>query len=274
MAMVHLNAFCAPGVVRPSCLTGRRATCLVQRHARPCMRRRYANRNLDPSKEEVYYGRFGRWTVTPADRAEVIGYRLGLTICTLALLFEGVYGLLPSDQQAVRDSMQAILNPAAVAGSLGLGVSLQLIHIYISALKRALQVLWAVGTAGLLYVIATQDAPAAVFVYENPVWIWAVGPLFAALTGVAFKEGLCYNKWEAAALFGALPLTVGGHLLNVFPANVERGLLASCLLLLTVFAGRKYTQAFKDDIGDKSIFEFQRMDKEEQEALLRQLGMD
>ncbi|GIM04680.1 hypothetical protein Vretimale_9283, partial [Volvox reticuliferus] len=272
--MVHLSACCAPGVVRPSCLTGWRATCLAQRHARPFMRHRYTNRAFDESKEEVYYGRFGRWTVTPADRAEVIGYRLGLTICALAFMFEGVYGLLPADQQAVRDSMQTLLDPVAVAGSLGLGVSLQLIHIYISALKQALQVLWAVGTVGLLYVISTQGAPAAVFVYEHPVWLWAVGPLFAALTGVAFKEGLCYNKWEAAGLFGALPLMVGGHLLNLIPANVERGLLASCLVLLTVFAGRKYTQAFKDDIGDKSIFEFQRMDKAEQEALLRQLGRD
>lgn len=37
--------------------------------------------------------------------------------------------------------------------------------------------------------------------------------------------------------------------------QVEQGLLASCCVLLAVFAGRKYTQAFKDDIGDKSIFE-------------------
>ncbi|EFJ47092.1 hypothetical protein VOLCADRAFT_75214 [Volvox carteri f. nagariensis] len=169
-----------------------------------------------------------------------------------------------------RDAMRAFLDPVAVAGSAGLGASLQLIHIYLAPLKRALQVLWAVGTAGLLYIILTKDAPAAVFVYEHPAWLWAVGPLFAALTGVAFKEGLCYNKWEAAGLFGALPLTFGGHLLRLFPENVEHGLLASCIVLLSIFAGRKYTQAFKDDIGDKSIFEFQEMPVEEQQALLGQ----
>ncbi|GLC39914.1 hypothetical protein PLESTM_000965700 [Pleodorina starrii] len=236
--------------------------------------RRHIARASDTSSEEVYYGRFGRWSVTNADRLEVVGYRLGISVAALAFLFEGAFALLPADQSATRDAMQSLLDPVALAGAAGLGVSLQLIHIYIATLKRALQVLWAVGTVGLVYVLATQDAPAAVFVYEHPMWIWAVGPLFAALTGVAFKEGLCYNKWEAAGLFGALPLTVGGRLLQLFPEDAERGLLASCMILLGIFAGRKYTQAFKDDIGDKSIFEFQKMSPEEQQSLLRRLGQE
>ena len=30
-------------------------------------------------------------------------------------------------------------------------------------------------------------------VASNPGAVWLVGPLFAALTGVAFKEGMCYG---------------------------------------------------------------------------------
>lgn len=40
-----------------------------------------------------------------------------------------------------------------------------------------------------------QDAPAATFVYEHPVWIWAVGPLFAALTG-EWWETRCWHGVE------------------------------------------------------------------------------
>lgn len=35
--------------------------------------------------------------------------------------------------------------------------------------------------------------------------------------GVAFKEGLCYNKPEAAGLFGAVPLLMLGHLSGLLP---------------------------------------------------------
>jgi len=38
-----------------------------------------------------------------------------------------------------------------------------------------------------------------------------------------------------------------------------------------VFAGRKYVQPVKDDIGDKSVFEFRKLPLEQQQALLQQL---
>jgi uncharacterized integral membrane protein len=39
--------------------------------------------------------------------------------------------------------------------------------------------------------------------------------MFAALTGVAFKEGMCYGKAECAALFFVVPATLLGHLTGV-----------------------------------------------------------
>jgi hypothetical protein len=45
-----------------------------------------------------------------------------------------------------------------------------------------------------------------------------------------------------------------GHLTGVVPADAERALLVAFTSLALVFAGRKYTQAVKDDIGDKSVF--------------------
>lgn len=86
--------------------------------------------------------------------------------------------------------------------------------------------------------------------------VWAVGPLFAAVTGVAFKEGMCYGKAECAGLFFTVPTLLLGHLSGFLPHSAEQVLLGIVVALATVFAGRKYTQPIKDDIGDKSIFEY------------------
>ena len=47
-------------------------------------------------------------------------------------------------------------NVIALAGAAGFGASLVLIHIYVKPLKRFLQLLWATGLAGSLYLMATQ----------------------------------------------------------------------------------------------------------------------
>jgi uncharacterized integral membrane protein len=75
-------------------------------------------------------------------------------------------------------------------------------------------------------------------------------------TGVAVKEGLCYGKGEAAALGLLLPLLLLGHLSHLAPAESPAGhvLLVASAVTVAVFAGRKYTQPVKDDIGDKSVF--------------------
>ncbi len=54
--------------------------------------------------------------------------------------------------------------------------------------SATLQVFWGLGVAGSLYLIATQDAALPTFVIDNPWAVWLVGPLFASLAGVTFKE--------------------------------------------------------------------------------------
>ena len=49
--------------------------------------------------------------------------------------------------------------------------------------------------------------------------------LVVSHSGVAFKEGFCYNKVEAGGLFGTVPLLLGGHLLQIFPKDVSAGSL-------------------------------------------------
>ena len=49
---------------------------------------------------------------------------------------------------------------------------------------------------------------------------------------------------------------------------VVQVLLVAFTVLVMIFAARKFTQPVKDDIGDKSVFEFQKLPKDEQEAKL------
>ena len=48
---------------------------------------------------------------------------------------------------------------------------------------------------------------------------------------------------------------MGGHLTGLLSNDVETVLAAAFTVTYLVFAARKYTQAIKDDIGDKSVFE-------------------
>jgi len=104
-------------------------------------------------------------------------------------------------------------------------------------------------------VIAATQGSAPAYVAEHASAMWAVGPMFAALTGLAFKEGMCYGKPEAAALFLGVPAACLMHLFGA-PEEWQMWSTGGVLALLLVFAARKFTQEIADDVGDKSIFMF------------------
>jgi uncharacterized integral membrane protein len=137
--------------------------------------------------------------------------------------------------------------------------------MYVAPLKRLMQALWAAGALGSLALALTQEQPVAAAVYAQPSFVWAVGPLFAAFTGLCFKEGACYGKPESFALFLLWPSLLLGHLAGA-PDAAKAPLLAAAAALLTAFAARKFTQAVRDDIGDKTIFEFMALPPAQQEA--------
>lgn len=58
------------------------------------------------------------------------------------------------------------------------------------------------GVLGELWLGVSQgpSSSVATYVAEHPSSTWLIGPAFAAVTGVAIKEGLCYGKPEAGLL--------------------------------------------------------------------------
>jgi uncharacterized integral membrane protein len=218
-----------------------------------------------------FRGVYGVWEVTPRDRAEVALYRGGLALAAAAFAL-GAAGLLGPADAGWAAPLREGGTGLAAAGGAGLVLSLRLIHIYVTPLKRLLQLFAAAGAAGGVYLaLLHPDMPLPAYVAEFPSAVWCVGPGFAALTGVCFKEGVCYRKPEAFVLTLLIPLLLLGHLTELAPDALERAAAATTAVLLAVFAARKYTQPVKDDIGDGSVFAFMALGPEEQAAKLRQL---
>jgi uncharacterized integral membrane protein len=100
--------------------------------------------------------------------------------------------LLPDDS-VLSDIIKQNLNLFYTIGAGGLGLSLFFIHIYVTEIKRTLQALWALGVVGSLATYTFLALPAGEnliqYVINNPSAVWFIGPLFASLTGLVFKEG-------------------------------------------------------------------------------------
>lgn len=200
----------------------------------------------------VYQGQFGEFTINQDDRRGVIIYRSGLVIATLCFVLGAGLALWQGNNPVVLQW----LTPLYTGFCLALGVSLLTIHIYMEPLHRALQILWAIGCVAALAIGHASPEPFALTVYQQPLTLLGVGFTFAALTGIYFKEAVCFNRLETKFLTPLVPLLLLGHLVGWLPLPVEQGLLAIWAALFVVFAARKATQAIPPDIGDKSVFNY------------------
>ena len=128
--------------------------------------------SADPTFEGVY----GPYSITAVDRQEVRSYRIALLITGLSL----AAGVL---QWGQTDSPWAWLWVLPMATALGL--ALRWIHIYLRPLHRALQLFWLSGCIGW-GALLLQAGPTEVLstLQDQPLWILAIGPLFAALAGI------------------------------------------------------------------------------------------
>ncbi|KAK7270019.1 hypothetical protein RIF29_22868 [Crotalaria pallida] len=232
------------------------------------------NRQSSLDSSVVYEGVYGPWTINSDDVREVILYRSGLLTAAASFVIAASAAFLPDDLP-LSATLKQNIDFFYVLGSGGLGLSLLLIHIYVTEIKRTLQALWGLGVIGSVATYITLAQPANTnlvqYVVDNPSAVWFVGPLFAALTGLVFKEGLCYGKLEAGLLTFVIPIVLLGHLSGLMDDGAKLTLLASWMALFVIFAGRKFTQPIKDDIGDKSVFIFNALRDDEKKVLIEKL---
>ncbi|MGM3307041.1 DUF2301 domain-containing membrane protein [Anabaena sp. WFMT] len=203
------------------------------------------------SAPEVYQGQFGNFTITESDRTSVIIYRTGLMVAAVSFAIgSGLVLFFPQPA-----AIQAI-TPLYTCFSLALGVSLLTIHIYMASLHRILQLFWIIGSISAFIFGHFDSQPFAITVYNEPLTLFGVGFTFAALTGIFFKEGFCFNRLETKILTPLVPLLLLGHLTGILSTQSEQILLGIWAICFLVFALRKTVQAIPADIGDKSVFDY------------------
>ncbi|ANV90263.1 DUF2301 domain-containing membrane protein [Picosynechococcus sp. PCC 8807] len=207
--------------------------------------------SLSPQTPEVYTGYYGEFTITAADRQEVFLYRLGLAIAAGAFSFGTVLAIALDDQGWT----QGLISGLFVAFCGGLGLSLAKIHIYLIPLHRLLQGFWLVGCGAAIVFGLIFPEPLFVTALEKPQTLWGIGFLFAALTGIFFKEGFCFRRLETMLLTPLVPFLLLGHLTQLLPLEVAQIGFSLWSVLFVIFAARKFTQKPADDIGDKSVFD-------------------
>jgi len=215
---------------------------------------------LSSTDSVVYQGQFGDFTILESDRREVILYRGGLMLA--AMCFAIATGLVfwKGNDTSTLHWVSGLYSLFCV----GLGVSLWMIHIYLKPLHRALQVFWLVGVVASVAIAHGSPEPFALTVYTAPLTILGVGFIFAALTGIFFKEAVCFNRLEAKVLTPLVPLLLLGHLFGWLSPMVEQGLLVSWAIFFSIFAFRKVIQPIPPDIGDKSVFAYLKSGGQEQ----------
>ena len=198
--------------------------------------------------DPVFEGVYGPFTITSRDRREVLGYRLALLTAAIAQLC-----LLAQWHWLGGSWLWPWLLPLAA----GLGLALRWIHIYLRPLHRILQVLWLLGCLGLMALAAAVSPRGmAAALTADPRWIWAIGPLFAALAGIGFKEFFCFRRIEAIGVTLLLPLALLGRLTGLLGAETSGRLLAIEAALLLVLCLRKFPMPAAADVGDKSVFAY------------------
>jgi uncharacterized integral membrane protein len=195
-----------------------------------------------------FEGVYGPYSITADDEREVLGYRLALLTAAVAQA-----ALLLQWHQLGG----AWLWPWLLALVIGVGLALRWIHIYLRPLHRALQLLWLAGCLGFAALAFTKGpAGMAAAVLADPRWLWGIGPFFAAMAGIGFKEFFCFRRPEAIGVTLLLPVALLGSLSGVLPTTVSgplMGLEAALLLVLTL---RKFPMPASADVGDKSVFAY------------------
>lgn len=206
------------------------------------------SQNESSPDDPVFEGVYGPFTITSLDRREVLGYRLALLGLALAQA-----GLLL--QWALWGSQG--LWPWLVLMAVGLGLALRWIHIYLRPLHRALQLFWLLGCAGgvALALLSGQAAMLETLAADSR-WIWAVGPFFAALAGVGFKEFFCFQRPEAIGVTLLLPVALLGRLVGLLDDRTTFTLLSIEAALLLILTLRKFPMQAAADVGDKSVFAY------------------
>ena len=193
-------------------------------------------------------GVYGDFIVTSNDKKEVLFYRLSILFC-------GLFFSIGITQWFTNGSHQIWI--WLLGMSISMGLSLKWIHIYLRPLHKALTIFWLLGCMGFV-ILAYRFGLTHMFygLRENPKSILLIGPLFASLTGIGFKEFFCFRRIEAIGITLFIPIALIGYLTELANEKFTFVMLVVSSLLLLLMGIRKFNLPAEADVGDKSVFDF------------------
>ena len=109
----------------------------------------------------TYQGQFGKYEITKDDRLEVLIYRGGLVIAAISFAIASNLFFIQGEA-----AIPAI-TPLFALFTIGLGVSLYFIHIYMKLLHRVLQGFWLIGTIATIAIATQANEPLALYIYNQ-----------------------------------------------------------------------------------------------------------
>ncbi len=210
------------------------------------------NENISPATTETmepeFEGVYGRYRITNDDKLEVKKYRLALLTCGISFSAGLTQWLILGPSWAF-----LWLIPMAIS----LGLALKWIHIYLRPLHKALQIFWGIGCIGAIAIAISKGTPTMLSsLVDEPILTWAIGPIFAALTGIGFKEFFCFRRPEAIGMTFLIPAALLGHLSGLLGGATAFASLSISALLFLILALRKFGTDASADVGDKSVFNY------------------
>ena len=193
-------------------------------------------------------GFYGDFVVTSNDKKEVLFYRLSILIC-------GLFFSIGIANWFYNGSDKAWIS--LIGMSISIGLSLKWIHIYIRPLHQILILFWLLGFIGFLILSYHYGLTNIINkLKDNPKSILLICPLFAALTGIGFKEFFCFRRIEAIGITIFIPIALIGFLTELANDKFTFALLMLSSFQLLLMGIRKFNLPAQADIGDKSVFEF------------------
>ena len=193
-------------------------------------------------------GVYGDFIVTSNDKKEVLLYRLSILFC-------GLFFSIGIANWFYHGSHQTWIYLLGL--SISIGLSLKWIHIYLRPLHQTLVIFWLLGSLGILILSYIYGLTNIIFgLRENPKLILLIGPLFASLTGIGFKEFFCFRRIEAIGITIFIPIALVGYLTELANERFTFAMLVISSLQLLTMGIRKFNLPAERDIGDKSVFDF------------------
>ena len=247
----------------------------------------------DAETQKVFNGMYGPWTLDSQDFLEVGLYRGGLSSLALGICNPIFLRLLermpvvgdPGSRADIDHILATCDNASLLLVLVGLGMAVSYIHVYITPAKRFLQLLWLAGVIGCasntgLFIANEHEHPQSILSFilsSSLIWkLVSLAPLASAVTGIAFKEAICYQKKDALTLALAVPLctlTILASSVTSQPAQngvninsiLHDGSTSVVAAAVVLFATGKYAQPVADDVGDKSVFMYIAQEKKRQQ---------